>query len=340
MQWAPLTILESKVREFAERCLPDVRCTGSDDVGKLLFEDADVDELIGCGPSGPSAVVLQIDGKPYLWTDWSRHQLLSHLGTKEKWFESVSLQEQSIELNRRIHTFAKHRLRIMDSCEPNVGILRGLVSSVYAEISDTDIMKAIIAVTPEGSYVENLSGKTDRALYAYVMSEDTPLRIEDQLLGHPGVLLKNSEVGYTSLWVIPFLMVRCGITHHPVIFREKCVLRRTHRGSVEDLRVAFSTALRNVSALWAPLQKQLDKLLETTFPDEDAAAARLESLLRSLGTTQGFIRSCVDTYRRTPHASHTAKDLFDAVLANGQGANLDEDYLKAEVAGALLLKLL
>lgn len=334
----PLTELALKVREFADLCLPDHNCTDAiaDEAG---FQDIDFDE----DPESPLVghhIVLKLLEKRCLFTDWCRSQLLSHLGTREKWFATVTKSQQAHELTKRVHTFAKHRLRIMRSLESDVFILRGLVSEVYAEIPDTDIMAALLSLMPEGKCIGASSEKTQRALYVYAVSSQTPIGLRGQFMGYPGVLLKNSEVGYTSLWMIPFLYVHTSEGLRPLVFRNKHLLRRIHRGSVADLRKDFEDALAKLSAVWGPITERLGRLRNITFATEDEAVERLRNELTALKATKGALLDYERTYRATGSTVHDGLAILQAVLTTSRGSTADAGYDEAELAGALLLRLL
>ena len=124
----PLTELGSRVREFAALCYEDHRCT-FDNEHDVHFVEKDFDEDETSCMTG-NHVLLTIQDRQHLFTDWSYSQLLSHLGTREKWFQSVTKEQQAAELDKRVHTLRDHRLRTMRSTEEGFGLMRGLVSNV------------------------------------------------------------------------------------------------------------------------------------------------------------------------------------------------------------------
>lgn len=334
----PLTTLESRVSEFAARCNPDHTCTGAI-VEEARFEAIDFDEE----PESPLVgqhVLLLLNEQRHLWTDWSRLQLLSHLGTREKWFTSVTARQQAEELTQRVHTFTGHRLRTMNSLEPGISVLRGLVSKEYAEISDTVIMTALCALMPDGKCLESVSKKTDRAMYAYAVVDGAPIGLRGKLMGRPGVILKNSEVGFTSLWMIPFLHVETGGGFAQLAFERHVLLRRVHRGSVADLHSAFSDALKKLGEVWAPIEDRLKKLQTVTYLSEDEAVGSMRSHLSAMGETKAAMLDYERTYRAAGHTLHDALSILQAVLTTSRAVTADAAYDEAELAGALLLRLL
>lgn len=336
----PLSTLHEKIAEFASRCLPNYLCSTAKTVeDRLHFEALDLDDtttdLTGL------EISLNVGGTPHLFTEWSRGQLLTHLGTREKWFQHVDKTTQAQELGNRIHTFDTHCLRLMKTKDPRINLVRGLVSAQYAEIEDTKIMDAMVALAPQGRYVSGLSGKTDRAFYSYILGSDQPIGIPGTFWGYPGAVIKNSEVGYTSLWVIPFVYATYdNKTFTPVVLRDQVQLKRAHRGSQRALRLALDGALAKTKAVWAPLQARLTALRNTTYATEDEAVIRMRSLLGSLKLTQGNILACEHAYRRANFARHDGTTILRAVMESSVNSSLDTRYDEAEVAGALLLRLL
>lgn len=333
-----LSSLERKAREFAELCNPDFLCERPQVLTQVKFAAIDLDDR-NTGLSGP-AISLQIEGVDHLFTDWSRHQLLQHLGTKEKWFDSVTLADQARELTRRVHTFDKHVFRTMRTYE-DINFVRGLLSAKFKDIPDLEVIEALAAILPDGECLTRYSGKSDRTFFAYTMTRASPLGIGQSMIGYPGAIVKNSEVGSTALIVIPFfLVVHPSGFMRPVALRKEALLRQIHRGQAADLRQALRDALSQLQAIWAPLHKRLDKLLERTFPDEDAAIAKLEEMLTWQRLSKRFIQKASTTYRDANNTAHNGLTLFTAVLAACGTGHLDSRYDDAEVAGYLLLQLL
>ncbi len=300
---------------------------GEEDFGLDLvgFELFDPDET-----EGPSY--------PYIFTRWARSQLLSHLGTREKWFASVTLRQQADELNQRRHTFAKHKFRLMTAGD-GARIVRGLVSSVYAEIADTEVMEAIIELLPNGEVLSHYSGKTDRAFYAYVVSPQKLTIPNTNFEAYPGVVLKNSEVGYTSLWVIPTLWFpRYGSV---AIFTSMPAYKRIHRGKVEDLKEDFSAALVKAATVWGDLDSKLSALSKLTYVDEDEATKEMKRMLLLAGSSKLFAFRCEQAYQVARNTVHNGHAVFDAVMTTAQKQSGEDDlHDHSAVAGALLLKLM
>jgi hypothetical protein len=329
----PLTTLNSKVEAFAELCCPDVVVA---DETPLSFQEQTLEDQ-----GGRQYAALILGGVPHMFTKWSRSQLLSHLGTREKWFSSVTVRQQAQELSIRTHTLVGHMLRTMKTydADSDVRLVRGIVSAKFGDIPDTQVMSSLLEHMPEGRCLAGISGKTDRAFYAYAVS--------DEIIGvapglqrfraSPGLVVKNSEVGYSSLWVYPMLMFS-----HGVAVIENKVLRQIHRGSSEGLIEKMDDAIQDLAAVWGPIEKRLAALHTLTWPDEDSAvnAMRAALLGRSVGATKLFAYQCEQRYRKQKHSLHTGAEVLAAVLDRGSVlSDKDGAYTQASAAGALLFAL-
>lgn len=290
-------------------------------------------------PNAGSAVGVQVDGSPipFLFTDWSRSQVLNHVGTKEKWFRSVSLERQVDEMNLRRLEFDHHKLRLVKSADDEpIGMVRGMVSDSFTDIPDTDVMKAIVDVG-EGCYaLLHHSGKTDRAFYAHIIA-DQEVGLPGQLLhGFPGVVVKNSEVGYTALHVIPVLFIPVLRKH--VVFAKQAALRRVHRGSVTELAEQFRGALEKASTTWAEVGRRSATLVGITYKTEDDAVVTMKTAITLAGGTKKVAMQAEHHYRAAKHTLHTALTVFESVLSqvSSSNSNMDEQHLESALAGAVL----
>jgi hypothetical protein len=333
----PLDQLSQRVKRIADLSEPDHVCELPAVHDELRFIALDLDE----GDTGLTGeeVSLQINGQDHLFTEWSRMQLLDHLGTREKWFKRVTVHDQAKELTRRVHTLDRHRLRRMRSHQ-DISYVRGLVSISYVDIPDMDIMDALSAALPGGEALTMYSGKSDKAFYAYTMMRHAPIGL-GPATGFPGAIIKNSEVGATALWIIPFFL----IVHEngfvaPVAMRRQAMLRKIHRGQFADLRASLAQALTELQSVWGPLQGKMDTLLTRTFPNELAAVDRLTAILTTMKMSKRFIGKVTTTYGAAKNAAHNGLTLLLALLAACATSQLDSRYDDAEVAGYLLLHLL
>ncbi len=338
----PLTELGKQVEEFAGLCLPDFTYT-SKDLRGLRFEKIDLSEFTGDDKEDPyCGLKLEVDevDKPHVFTRWSRGQLLSHLGCREKWFESVAIDQEVDELNKRLHVLRPYMLRTMKSYySEDLLVVRGLVSRHFADIPDTAIMKALTDVLPEGYAVAHQSGKTDRAFYAYAVTEKEISIPNTDFVALPGVVIKNSEVGYTSLWVVPMMF----IPEHGVciVLRKHASLRKVHRGDASDLAAKFSAALESAKVLWGSLAEKIDKLKSLSFLTEEDALVAMSTMLKAAGSEQGFITACTAAYKEAAHTSHSAMGILNAIMVCvKKECDKDDAYVSSELAGAVLLQIL
>lgn len=332
-----LTSLKDKVDEYASRCLPDHRCDpslGSD--GGFSFQKVDLDEI--APHIGGSAVGIAVEGGniPFLFSNWSRTQTLSHVGTKERWFRSVTHDRQVNELNLRRSEFYNHRIRLVRSAEGEpVGVVRGLVSESFADIPDTDVMSAIIQSSGARGYaLAHHSTKTDRAFYAHIIL-DHEIGLPGNLIhGFPGVVIKNSEVGYTALQVIPVLFLP-GKSRH-IVFSKQTTMRRIHRGSVSELSSQFNDALNRAAGIWASVENRCASLLSIIYPSEDAAVLTLRAAITMAGGSKRQAGVAENHYRTANHTLHTALGVFDAAMSLISAENQDEQHIESALAGAVL----
>lgn len=329
-----LTSLKDRVDEYASRCLPDHKCAKGAD---FSFEKIDTSTIIP-DPLHGESVGMMIEGIsiPFLFTNWSRSQLLSHVGTKEKWFRSVSLERQVDELNLRRGEFYRHQLRLVKAAdEEPVGLMRGLVSDSFTDIPDTEVMAALLQSAGAGGHaLRGHSAKTDRAFYAHVVM-DMEIGLPGHLIhGFPGVVVKNSEVGYTALHVIPVLFLP-SIQRH-VVFSKQATLRRVHRGSVKELSDQFNDALEKAAVVWASVEQRGSILVKTVYTSEDDAVVMLKTAITSAGGTKRQAMTAENHYRAAKHTLHTALSVFDSVLSLVSSSNVDDQHLEAALAGAAL----
>ena len=331
--------LKAKVDSYAELCLPDF--IFKHEKVEMVFYAADVE-----GDDYPSLAIRnpKIPGDagetPYLFTEWSRAQLLSRLGATEKWFRTVSLQTQIDELNMRIHALHNMMVRTVRSADEETvpfRAVRGMVSHLYTDIPDTHIVNSLIDTAGSGYVINSLSGKTDRAFYAYVLTRDEIEIPGTGFQAWPGVVVRNSEVGYSSLSVT--LCLYFPSFRVPVVFNKHTLLKKIHRGKINELPKLFEECLTKASGLWAGLEVKLKKLREITFQNEADAIGSLRQIVESVKGTKRFAQQCVSAYKSAAHVNHNALGLFQAVLASTESIREDTAFDQGRLAGALLLLL-
>lgn len=341
-QLTPLTELASQVEEFASRCLPDF-IYNTDDLRNLAFIKIDLSEFMGEDVEGEyCGLQIDVEGRatPHVFTRWARSQLLSHLGCREKWFDRVTRDQEVSELNQRTHALRPYLFRTMRSYDnAELLIVRGFVSKHFADIPDPSIMKALVEVLPSGLAVSNVSGKTDRAFYAYSITNDKISVAGTDFVAFPGVVVKNSEVGYSSLWVAPMMYVPS--YRSCIILSKHPSLRKVHRGVPRDLKEKFEEALEKAKVLWGSLEDKFHKLTSITYASEDAAAHALVTMLSHVGAEKAFANDCVAIYRSEKHTSHDAFNIFKAIMVRVEKeCDKDDAYVSSELAGAVLIQIL
>lgn len=339
----PLTTLASQVEAFAAQCLPDFIYKESE-TRDLKFAETDLSSYLGGRPDEVSTIRMKEGDEThrYAFTRWSRSQLLSLLGTREKWFTTVTRVQEVDELNKRAHALRNFMFRTMKSYDADeLRLVRGIVSRQYSDIPDLVIMKALMEILPEGRVIKRFSGKTDRAFYATAITGEKISIPNTTFEGYPGVALRNSEVGYASLTLTPMVF----LPHYSgqgtiLVLKKKCTLRRVHRGEVKDLPEKFKDALDKAKVLWGPLNEKLGRLGQITYLTEDEAVGKMESMLDGVRADRVFVDGAARSYRGAQHAVHNALHVFEAILANVAGDDQDASYTNAELAGAVLLNLI
>ncbi len=334
-----MTELASRVSDFAALCHPDQLYT-REDVDAASFVELDLADLLG-DPGMPTqvGVALYRNGEPeyHLLNNWSRAQLLSIVGTKEKWFSTVARPQEAEELDLRRSALYNHRFRTMRSTMPGVHLLRGIVSSAYGDIPDTDIMDVLLEMMPNGYAVRHLSGKTDRALYVHAVNGD-PIGIPGtSFFGLPGIVVKNSEVGHTSLWVIPILY----LPHHrcPLIFEKQVLLRRTHRGTISEMKEKFEEAVSQAAAVWADADTRVASLASITYTNADVAISEMKEMITGAGGSKMLALRAAQKYAALGSTTHSGSTILTALLGAVEKTDADAGYSDAAIAGAVLWKL-
>lgn len=335
--------LKKEVDAYEALCLPDITLNTHTET-KIEFrpyEDQDIWEMM-------ATLEVVRKGTPdtlrYYFTRWSRAQLLSRLGGSEKWFQTVSVNIECEELNTRVHALEGMVLRTK-KVESGAGdphnLVRGLVSSVYADIPDTYIVQSLAdLIGTDAPVLRRLSVKTDRAFYAYILAPDT-LTLPGMGSGvRPGIVIRNSEVGYSSLTasLCYYFPAWRAVS---VIGKDK-LLKQIHRGTNEDLPRRFSEALGEAKEVWGSVEGKLKKLRDVTYINEDAAIAAMSRLLLRSGASKGLLRLVVNAYERQSKTTptHNALRFVDALGEVTGRASGDEAYNQGVIAGNVLFMLL
>lgn len=339
--------LQDSVLADAALHLPDINYDLNSNDHSVKFEPLPLSTLIDESEDDVAGLKIETDRQDlekaqahnYAFTRWSRSQLLSLFGTKEKWFSLVNLERQVDELNARRPGLSGYRIRTMRTVDENfpVRLVRGLVSGQYSEIKNVAIMDAIASkIDPESKVLRGYSGISDRAFYAYIVAP-SPITIPGtDFLAYPGALVKNSEVGYTSLWVIPTLVTKR--FDAPIILEGKHVFKRVHRGT-PDLHGIFLDAFAKCSVTWADMTTKIPALVAKTYANEDEAVAAMQRMLTTAKAKAEFVADCASTYKSKARA-HTALDIFEVIVeVCGRSTDRDETYTAGAIAGAVLHRL-
>lgn len=339
-----LAALKANVDAEAALHLPDLIYNVESPEHDIKFDMFPLSTMLS--PTDSDIVGLEIrrneERLPYVFSKWSRSQLLSLLGAREKWFHSVTLHRQAEELNARRNVLNTYKLRTMRAQDEDFPLrfIRGLVSSDYSDIMNTDIMNAIIDKAPASAMaLVGPSGISDRAFYVYAVVP-SPITIPGtRFLAYPAAVVKNSEVGYTSLYVIPGLLMVYEEQRMPVVFESRAVLKKIHRGKI-DLLDSFDAAFTACSKIWADTETKIPSLFAYSYGTEDGAIDSMKKLLFSSFASKDLVDRCVTAYKRQTRL-HTALDIVETITEVCASADdRDEQYTFGAIAGAVLYKLM
>lgn len=343
MHLTTLTTLLRRVEETAALYDPDFLVT-ADNLHHLLYRVIDAEELNLPDTEPPTVGVgIEANEANYIFSDWSRSQLLTHLGAREKWFMSVSIEQQAEELNQRISALQRYRLRLTRLPDTPIRMVRGFVSREYADITNLEVMSALVEAHPhkgDAEVVRSRSEETDRALYIYTLLGSNYIELPGtDVRLRTGMVLKNSEVGYSALVLAPFLW-REGRNSFAVSLKN-AAYRRIHRGSVTDLKETFAKATEWVSGLWGDQAKAVASLGSIQYPDIDTCTEELEKALQRTAARKFFILRAKEKLKTIHVLGHyTAAHSFLAVLeAIEELSNTDQHHDHAALAGGLLVLL-
>lgn len=324
----------SRAEEIAALYEPDLRVSTPDDA---KFEVARAEDYDLSDTVRDFVVLRTTEGVPYMFSDWSRSQLLQHMGAREKWFRHVTAEQEAAELNDRRHVLEEYRLRLMKLEDfDKLRMVRGMVSREYAEISNTDAVKALIsAVGEDARSVDLHSYESDRAYYLYALLNEDTIRLPGtDVRFQAGVVLKNSEVGYSALLLAPFLWRQGG--RSSLIPLKHTKYRRIHRGSVSDLHQTFKEATKSVSALWGDFEAGVSMLGTIGYPNYDTCAEALDDALTRAKAQRAFIHRSKELLKKINTPAYTAAHILEAILdAIEELIDPDAQHDASAIAGAV-----
>lgn len=326
----PLTELQSKVEQTATCYLPDAIAEN----GKVWFGvtetpgDPVVAMVAGEGDEGPAVNYL---------TEWSRFQLLNHLGTKERWFDNVTRTTEAEELSRRLPRLEGFRFRRMNDGPGSTDYtIRGIVSRHYAEIKDVDVVSSLVDLAPDGQCLGASTQDSQRALYVTLLLDKHFGISGTRFEGFPGLVIRNSEVGYTSLWAVPIIWCR---SYRRAIVMKTPLLRRAHRG-IANLGELLNIALAEASTWWGTMPERMRALAKIRYPDVDTAKASMRALITRNGGSKLMALRCEEAFDRN-NSTPTGEGIFSAIMAYVD-AETDPDlaYDRSTVAGGVFMALI
>jgi hypothetical protein len=328
----PLTELVLQVEDYASRILPDIV------IGQEESENARFNTCDGAHPVVLSFDLPDLPGRNSFLSDWARTQLLDHLGVKERWFAGVSAGVESEEMNLRLRRLGGFRFRRLGDGTPDGDeIVRGIVSPHYVELKDLDVVRAIHEIMPDTLCVPSLSLISMRAFYASLLLSEEITIPGTSLRGYPGLVIRNSEVGYTSLWAVPMLWIKG--SHLPIVMKLPLV-RKAHRGTI-DLQAVLEEALREAQLWAAPLADKLSGLQRIHFPDMDTAVVAMRNMIATHKGPLRMAQRAETALRNTPVTSPTGEHVLLAVMTAVESEpDVDASYDHAQVAGGVLMALI
>ena len=279
-------------------------------------------------------------------TEWSKSQLSRELGIRwERWFqdELVSPTQRAEEINRRLARSSTSwvvRLRRHAADEPGAGdgVLRGFVGTHYLPIDDERVFDRLTWALGTRTQVLRFARaeETDRtSQYLAITEEDVDLGAEKPDPHRNGFLIRNSEVGGASLWIIEYLFRLICANGLTVAISGRPVFRKPHRGSDPNrLDRDLSYALAQLPSRWERGQALLraarlehlekpEEFLRNALADEPGARTRVAAVLAAFrmepdhtlfGAIQSITRAAQDF---GPEGRFELEQLAGRLLAAG-----------------------
>lgn len=282
----------------------------------------------------------QEGGAPHLLSEWAERQLYTHFGVRPKWFSYVESPQQATELNLRLHATPNHKFRTLRAPEADFFMVRGFVSPVYADVPDTKVMDSLLRAfgDPNKARVIPGAGKTDQCLYAHVIAADAVSFPTASGGVYAGLTVMNSEVGYTSVRVVPVMFWDwCGLI---VPIPSGKLFKRIHRGNFDNLVEDFTAAMEANKRYVGDVGDMLKALERVVFPGEDEAAEAMYRAVVGARGTRGFAQNCKTAYHAGQFVAHNGVTVVQTVAQVAAAAlGQDEQFTLASIAGAVAVHL-
>lgn len=325
-QWKSLASLDKTIRDYAEAIGPDIKGSElsfvpSHDRDGCLIHRSDTDEY-------------------YAISEWAQKQLYTHFGVRPKWFSYVDSDQHASELNLRLRHTQDHKFRTLRVPSADFYGVRGFVSPVYSDVPDTTVLDALKTAFGDAELAKVLpgAGKTDQCLYAHVINSEALAIPTAHGEVYAGLTVLNSEVGYTSLRVLPVMFWDWNFSVIPIPSGK--LYRRIHRGKFTNLAEDFEGVVRDNAKYVGDVTEMMRGLADVSFPSEDEAAKALYKMVVSARGTKGFAQDCEHAYRKAGHAYHTGVAVVQTISDVAKNAiSQDEVFNLSSIAGAVAVHL-
>jgi len=340
---SPFPIRElSRPRTTAERVVPRAQTLPELTERFTAEESADNPDVtlavrdLRLSPEGTLAVPGLGD---FTFTDWSRRQCASLLGLRwDKWFENAGPREQADELNRRfargIGSVKVRTRRTIDNAEP--GLVRAIVSPGYSPIADAEVAGLLAQALAPSDHAQRLirCDVTDRTA-SYVVAVGEPYK-----MGGPGdvgdvwggLLVRNSGVGYASLFIslhLTRLLCRNGMT---APMPDALLLKRRHRGL--DMGKLKDILIERLGDLPGKLRQGAEILRQGRTRIISNIETELRSLLLSARLPMRLLPDLLSAYREEPE--ETAFGISQAATLAAQRLTPEERVALERATGHYL----
>lgn len=324
--------LRDDLQEYESTCLPDYEDFSAGDIRfRALVDTPDVQACLhGRNPEAHN------------FTDWSRKQLLSLMGVRERWFDMVDPGTEASELQYRESLGALKRYKLRLRQDPGYGIpeIRGIVSQHYTAINDTEVLERVQETLPPDSYrvLGQYTRKEEHITHIFLVLRE-PIGVDNGLQGFAAVTIRNSEVGASALNIGTSLVIPLGYNLVP-IWTNRANYRRVHKGSKKTLLTDFEIAAHDASTAGQDIVAKSARLEQIVFDTEDKAKVFIEDTLKRYRAPKGLISRSKEAYftrSQRPTGMDVVKAIVSAISANH---TVDATHTEGTIAGAVLFRLI